>query len=138
MKFGTCYMVALLTLLALWTPPAAHAEEIAKFFFAFEKSDSVAPDGQLDVLMLDHAAREIAKRGLTEVTLHTSCDTAETNCERVSIQRHNVVALALVGKLGLGKIKFDYRHFKTSALAVETGPGVREPLNRTVRVMTPE
>jgi hypothetical protein len=133
MKLRTICAAALL---AAWSPIPAHSAEIAKFYFAFEASNSMAPDGALDGLLLDHAANEIAKRGLTTVMLHTSCDTAETNCERVSIQRHNVVALALLGKLGLGKIKFDHRHWKTSALAVETGPDVREPLNRTVTILT--
>lgn len=130
--------ICLATLLAGVLAAPARSGEIAKFYFAFETSGSMAPDGALDALMLDHAASEIAKRGLTTVTLHTSCDTAETNCERISIQRHNVVALALLGKLGLGKVKFDHRHWKTSALAVETGPDIREPLNRTVTIVTPE
>lgn len=130
--------VLVATLLAASSPTSAHSAEIAKFYFAFETSNSMAPDGALDALMLDHAASEIARRGLTTVMLHTSCDTAETNCERISIQRHNVVALALLGKLGLGKIKFDHRHWKTSALAVQTGPDIREPLNRTVTILTPE
>lgn len=128
----------LATALLVFGSTAARATEIAVFHFKFESSDSFAPDGAPDALMLDHAASEIVKRGLTEVTLHTSCDTAETNCEKISRERHNVVALALLGKLGLGKIRFDYRHWKTNALAVETGPDVREPLNRTVRIMAPE
>lgn len=114
----------------------ARAAEIATFYFMFESSGAYANNGPPEPFTLEHAVSEIAKRGLTTVTLITSCDTAETNCKEISKERHNVVALALIGKIGLGKVKFQSQHHGTTALKVPTGPDVREPLNRTVRIVT--
>jgi hypothetical protein len=121
----------------LFAVPAS-AREIATFYFKFESSDSFAADGAPDALLIDHAASEIKKKGPAAVTLVTSCDTAETNCKNISRERHNVVALALIGKIGLGKVKFESQYTGTAAPKVPTGPDVREPLNRTVRIIFPD
>jgi hypothetical protein len=114
---------------------SALASEIAVFHFKFESFKTFAEDGAPEALIVDHVVREIQRRGLATVTLHTSCDTAETDCKKISRIRHNVVAIALSEKIGHGKLKFESRYWGTSSLVIDKGPNVQEPLNRTVRVM---
>jgi hypothetical protein len=117
---------------------SAHASEIAVFHFKFGSFKTFAEDGAPEPLIVDHAANEIKRRGLSTVTLYTSCDTAEADCKNISRVRHNVVAIALIEKVGFGKLKVESRYLGTSAPAIDKGPDVQEPLNRTVRVMAPD